>query len=110
LSLSASPAFAPWGMPFFVELVPPPAPEEPVDEEVLLVAAAPEDPDDPDADEAVEEEFEPQAATARATSTSASGARRRIDVRVCVLMGCAPSSLRPLGLPYARFGACCSTE
>jgi hypothetical protein len=69
-------------MPFLVELVA----ALPPDEEVLVVfAAAPEDPDPPD--EVVElEELEPQAASARATRTSARGASRRIDMRVFEFM------------------------
>jgi hypothetical protein len=80
LSLSASPAFAPCGMPFFVELVAPP----PALEEVLLDDVAPEDPDE--AELAEPDELEPHAATARATRTSASGASLRIDLGVCCLM------------------------
>jgi hypothetical protein len=95
-------------MPFFVELVAPPPPLEEEDEAVLLDAGAPEDPDEAEVELVELDELEPQAASARATSTSASGASRRIDVRVCVLMRSAPSRLKPMGLPYTRLGACCS--
>jgi hypothetical protein len=74
-----------------VELVAPP----PLDDVLLVVAAPeePEDPEDPDEAELAEpDELEPQAATARATSISASGARRRIVLGVWVLMRSAPSS------------------
>jgi hypothetical protein len=95
LSPSASPAFGPCGMPFFVA----PAAALPPLEDVLLVAGALEDvllvaaaPEDPDEDEAEDgeldelDELDPQAASARATSTSPTGASRRIDVCVSVFM------------------------
>src|SRR5438067_13382018 len=75
LSASASPALGPCGIPFLVE----PEVELAPDEDVVA-AAPPEDVEAGAEDELVElEEFEPQAATAMATSTSARGASRRID-------------------------------
>ena len=69
-------------MPFLVELVA----ELPPDEEVVVGGAAALD----DVDEL--EELEPQAATARATRTSARGASLRIDVRVFEFMLCSFAS------------------
>jgi hypothetical protein len=122
-------------MPFLVELVAPPAPllaaaplfapapllaGAPLLAAVLLVVAAPDEPEDPAAELAEFDEFEPQAATARATSASASGASRRIDVRVCDFIRFAPSHpgllephsrtdvASPLDLLSTRSESCCS--
>jgi hypothetical protein len=81
-------------MPFLVELVA----ELPPDEEVVVVGAAALDGvevlDEVGAldDVAELEELEPQAATARATRTSARGASLRIDVRVFEFMVCSFAS------------------
>jgi hypothetical protein len=93
LSASLSPAPGPCGMPFLVELVPELLPDEEV---VVGGAAALDDVDALDDAGALDddelEELEPQAATARATRTSARGASLRIDVRVFEFMLCSFAS------------------
>lgn len=81
-------------MPFLVELVPELLPDEEV---VVGGAAALDDVDALDDAGALDdvdelEELEPQAATARATRTSARGASLRIDVRVFEFMLCSFAS------------------
>ena len=71
MSESASPAFAPWGMLFELEDV-----EDPPPEEVEVCAGWLLDV----VEEPELEEFEPQAATPRATRTSRAAARRRGDL------------------------------
>ncbi len=67
------------------------AAELPPDDDELVAAEPPDELDDwveAGAEDVLDEleEFEPQAATARATSTIASGASRRNFVRVCEFM------------------------
>jgi hypothetical protein len=70
LSLSASPAFGPWGMPFELD------PDEAPPDELDVCVAGLED----WVDELPLDEFDPQAATPRATSTNRAAARRRVDL------------------------------
>jgi hypothetical protein len=100
LSASPSPAPAPCGIPPELEAE---VELPPDDEDDVVGAAAPEELDDgveagveDEVDEL--EEFEPQAATASATKTMASGASRRIEMCVVEVI-CAPS-VRGEVLPF----------
>src|SRR5437764_965063 len=107
LSASPSPAPGPCGMPFLVELVAELAPEEVV---LVVVAAAPEDPDPLDEGVVELEELEPQAASARATRTSARGASRRIDMRVFEFMNLLLRVCDCWTCHFPRLGASCSIQ